>query len=148
MGKYIITLLRSFSIAILVTGISCCKSNKAELSAKVKADSLIEKISRGTAIGEFSGKYFPPAQSAAVLNDLKGKCDFANRKGRYINDFYQKNVSGFDRASYIYEYELKCGKIRFILTYDLGDKIELVNFKMEPISKLNPMVTRPENEIK
>ncbi|MDB5146210.1 MAG: hypothetical protein JWQ57_230 [Mucilaginibacter sp.] len=125
-----------------------CKNLSQEQEAKQYADQLLEDISKGTALKDFPVEIFPPSQTLIILNDLKNKCDFANRKGNFVNDFYRKKPGGIDQVSFIYEYYLKCDSIRFILTYNLDNKIELFNFKMEPIEKDNPMITKPENRLK
>lgn len=74
------------------------------------------------------------------MYDLKNKCDFKNRQGHFLNEYYAADKS---EVSLIYEYYLKCDSIRFILTYNIKDSIELYGFKMESIKKANPMVRKP-----
>lgn len=133
----------SFYIIMLVA----CDNNDQIRQARIKADRLLNNISLGKAYDAFPSKYFPVNQTHALLNELKTKCDFANRKGVFINAFRQVTPNG-NRISFIYEYYLKCDNIRFIITYKLGKNIELHEFKLEPIEKDNPMITMPERRLK
>jgi hypothetical protein len=60
--------------------VTACKGARTSKSAKDKAKELLEKIALGDAIGEFPSKYFPKEQSAAILQELRDKCDFKNRR--------------------------------------------------------------------
>ena len=148
MGKHIYIRLRNFSILIPIIILSTCKNFSKEQAAQKASEQVLVDISNGPAAKDFPTKYFPRDQSVAILADLKNKCDFANRKGNFVNDFYQSNPNDGDLVSFIYEYYLKCGKIRLILTYKISDEIELFNFRLEPTTKSNSMVTRPENQLK
>src|SRR4030042_5458726 len=125
---------------ILALSICSCIQIKDVNKARGKAEDLIVKIALGNALDEFPEKYFNSSQGLLILDDLRNKCDFANRKGNFINDFYQ-NEHGCERVSFIYEYYLQCDSIRFIITYNLGKEIELYEFKLEPIEKENDMIT-------
>ena len=64
------------------------------------------------------------------MYDLKNKCDFQNRNGHFINEYYpNENHQIPERISLIYEYYMKCDSIRFILTYNIKDTVELYEFK-------------------
>lgn len=80
------------------------------------------------------------------MQELREKCDFKNRKGLFINDF-TVTQPGRKTVSFIYEYKLKCDDIRFIISYDLTEDIELLEFKLEPVEKDNPMITKPERRL-
>jgi len=136
-----------FSISLLVILLTGCFNNSQLEQAKTKADKLLNDISLGKADSAFPEKYFPREQTHALMDELKNKCDFANRKGTFIND-YTQIFDGIKRVSFIYEYYLKCDSIRFILTYNLGKDPELSEFKLEPIEKANPMITKPERRLK
>ncbi len=101
----------------------------------------------GKAYNAFPEKYFPTNQTKALMDELKDKCDFVNRKGIFINEYLQESSNG-NSISFIYEYYLKCDNIRFIITYKLGKEIELFKFNLEPIEKDNPMITKPERRLK
>lgn len=133
-------------IIIIVFALIRCSNQSHIEQAKDMADQLLKKIATGNAIEDFSEKYFPHSQAQVILHDLQYKCDFANRKGRFINDFQTQNET--NRISFIYEYYLKCDSVRFILTYNLGQNIELYEFKLEPINKKNFMITKPERQLK
>jgi len=133
----------SFCVIMLVG----CDNNDQISQARIKADKLLNDISIGKASYAFPEKYFPVNQTHALMDELKNKCDFANRKGTFINEYLQETSNG-NRVSFIYEYYLKCDNIRFIITYKLGKDIELFEFNLEPIEKDNPMITRPERRLK
>src|SRR5690554_5976335 len=119
-------------LTICVIILAGCENNDQVSQAKIKADKLLNDISLGEAYDAFPEKYFPANQTHALMDELKYKCDFANRKGDFINDYLQETSNG-KRISFIYEYYLKCDNIRFIVTYKLGKEIELFEFNLEPI---------------
>lgn len=134
-----------FSFAILLLLLGChIKSTNFDM-VKERADVLLDKIADGTAENEIPIKYFPLEQTKIIMDDLKNKCDFKNRQGHFLNEFYSTDKS---KVSLIYEYYLKCDSIRFILTYDLSKKIELCEFKLEPIEKDNQMIIDSNNRLK
>lgn len=133
----------TFFIAVLVG----CDNNNQVNQAKIKADKLLNDISIGKAYNAFPKKYFPANQVHALMDELKEKCDFASREGVFINDYLQETSDG-KRITFIYEFYLKCDNIRFIITYKLGDNIELFEFNLEPIEKDNSMITKPERRLK
>lgn len=134
-------------LTICVIILAGCENNDQVSQAKIKADKLLNDISLGEAYDAFPEKYFPANQTHALMDELKDKCDFANRKGDFINDYLQETSNG-KRISFIYEYYLKCDNIRFIVTYKLGKEIELFEFNLEPIEKENSMITKPERRLK
>lgn len=134
-------------LTICVIILAGCENNDQVSQAKIKADKLLNDISLGEAYDAFPEKYFPANQTHALIHELKDKCDFANRKGDFINDYLQETSNG-KRISFIYEYYLKCDNIRFIVTYKLGKEIELFEFNLEPIEKENSMITKPERRLK
>lgn len=107
---------------------------------------MLSDISLGKANNAFPEKYFPVNLTNALLDELKNKCDFPNRKGVYVNEYLQNTSTG-KRISFIYEYYLKCDSIRFIITYKLGKEIELFEFNLEPIENDNKMITKPERRL-
>jgi hypothetical protein len=129
---------RNSGWSLLLLLIFACANMEKKEEAKIAADELFDRIAAGTAEEFFAEKYFPKAQTKAILGDLKEKCDFVNRKGKFIKDYYHKKITESDRISLIYEYSLKCDSIRFILTYNLSPKLELYEFKMEPVEKIMP----------
>lgn len=123
---------------------SCLSQGKEE--AREKAEELLAKIENGTALGEFSPKYFPKEQVRSLLDGLRYNCDFKHRKGGFVNDYYTKNLNGPDRVAVIYEYYLKCDSIRLIFQYNLGTTPELSGFHAEGIEKENPMVIKSKEK--
>ena len=129
-----------FIFFVLFFLLSSCTNPQKRQEARLKADKLIEKIASGNAISEFSEELFPNRNYISnSLKNLKEFCDFKNRKGHFINDFYQKGPN-YDRVSFIYEYYLKCDSIRFIISYDITNEINLVAFQLEGIE--NDMVIK------
>lgn len=117
------------------------------IEARKMSDSLLDSIAAGNVENAFPVKYFNPSQTKLILNWLRKKCDFADRQGNFINDFYISE-NGVNKVAFIYEYYLKCDSIRFILTYNLGKRIELCGLKLQPIEKDNFMITKPERRLK
>jgi hypothetical protein len=152
MARFIFISLENITIKVLLISIfvalliSCINNSQLE-QAKAKADILLNDISLGKAYAAFPEKYFTREQTHALMDELKNKCDFANRKGIFINDYTQIS-NGIKKVSFIYEYYLKCDSIRFILTYNLGKNPELYEFKLEPIEKDNPMITISQKRLK
>ena len=124
-----------------------CNNYNQVSQARIKADKLLNDISLGKANDAFPEKYFPVNQTHALMDELKNKCDFANRKGVFVNEYLQVTSNG-KRISFIYEFYLKCDNIRFIITYKLGKEIELFEFNLEPIEKDNPMIKKQEKRLK
>ena len=141
-------LIRQFlMLSACVIMLAGCDNDNQISQAKIKADKLLNDISLGKAYNAFPEKYFPTNQTKALMDELKDKCDFVNRKGIFINEYLQESSNG-NSISFIYEYYLKCDNIRFIITYKLGKEIELFKFNLEPIEKDNPMITKPERRLK
>lgn len=134
-------------LSIFIFMLFGCDNNNQIGEAKIKADKLLNDISLGKAYDAFPEKYFPVNQTHALMDELKGKCDFANKKGTFINEYLQETPNG-KRISFIYEYYLKCDNIRFIITYKLGKEIELFEFNLEPIEKDNAMIKKLEKRLK
>jgi hypothetical protein len=44
-------------------------------------------------------QYFPRDRTVLLTNQLRDYCDFKNRNGNFINDFYTKNIGGPDEVS-------------------------------------------------
>lgn len=119
-----------------------CTNKQPRSTAREKADLLLEKIGKGGGSEDFPEEFFPSQQTKLILSELVNHCDFANRKGAFVNDYYQKNINGTDLASFIYEFQLRCDTIRFILTYQVPDHgdVKLQEFKLEPVEEKNTMV--------
>jgi hypothetical protein len=75
-----------------------------------------------------------------ILPQLQDTCDFAHRKGVFVNDYYEKNLDGIDRVTFIYEYYLRCDSLRFLLTYLLDSSIDVCNLRVESIKVDNPKI--------
>lgn len=125
-----------------------CKMNDKEEKARDLSFTLLEKIEKGTALGEFPEKRFPPGQGRKLLNALKNECDFKNRKKLFIGEYYQKNLTGPDHIAFIHEYRLKCEDLRLIIVYALEEEPELFGFRVDPVSKSDPMVEAVKRGVK
>lgn len=66
-----------------------CENNNQMNQAKIETDKLLKYISLGKAYDAFPKKYFT-VNLTSLMNELKGKCDFVNRKGVFINKYLQK----------------------------------------------------------
>ncbi|MBV6419606.1 MAG: hypothetical protein DAHOPDDO_00829 [Ignavibacteriaceae bacterium] len=135
-------------ILIALVLISCTKIDQKQIDqAKKLSDKLLDDIAVGHANAAFSEQYFPSDQTKIILSELKNKCDFANRKGNFVNDFYESR-SGYFKVHFIYEYYLKCDSVRIITSYNLNDKIELYSFKIEGLGESNFMILKPDRQLK
>jgi len=113
-----------------------------------KADNLLNEIAEGAAAKEFPTKYFPNTKELGFyLAVLKDSCDFKDRKGVFVNDWLEKKTGGDDRLSFIYEYYMKCDSLRLIITYNMGDSVELSGLHMEKLSTPNIMIRKPERQL-
>lgn len=127
--------MRILSLIVFVLGICSCSNEIPIENVRKKADLLLDKIAKGEASDEFPEEYFQPLQRELILYDLANKCDFMNRKGGFVNHHYKKGVGEKDLISIVYEFELVCGNIRFILTYQFSNSKEIKLFKFEMESK-------------
>jgi len=134
-----------YYLIILFWTYGCDVKSTNKVEFKDKADALLDKIANGTADEEFPVKYFPFEQTKAIMYDLRNKCDFKNRQGHFLNEYYSTDKS---KVSLIYEYYLKCDSIRFVLTYNIKDSDMLYEFKIEPIEKDNPMIVDQTKRLK
>lgn len=135
---------------IIVFLINSCGRKPDEMKlAKEKSDMLLDAIGNGTANKLFPTKYFPEDQTVSLMADLKNNCDFKNRKGNFVNDFYQKVAGGYNKIILIYEFYLKCDTVRFLISYleKNSNEIELNGFKMESVEKTNNMIFRKDRQL-
>lgn len=138
-------------IAIIVFFINSCGRNPEEMKlAKAKSDALLDAIGNGTANDLFPTKYFPKEQTVSLMGDLKENCDFKNRNGNFINDFYEKIEGGDNKIILIYEFYLKCDTIRLLISYleKANHEFELNGFKMESVDKPNSMIIKTDRQLK
>lgn len=133
------------ALVLLVLNLSCRRNTR---SLKQKSVVLLDEIADGTADHEFSEKYFPHEQTVIFLKQLKDYCDFKDREGHFINDFYETKVGGVDNVYFIYEYYLKCDSARLIIGYRLDRHPELFSFRIESIKRDNPMIIETERRLK
>lgn len=128
-----------FFILILPSLFLGCVNTDLKEEARIKSDEIIKHLADTSSYAYFPRKHFPRDQMIATLHDLRVNCDYENRKGRFIDYFYESKP-GADRVSFIYEYYLNCDSIRFILGFKLDAEPELVWFKLEPIEVENKMI--------
>ena len=119
----------SFKLSLFVLFFlsNSCNDKKVFIAEK-RANELIAKIAIGNPVDEFPQKYFPTEETSILLKDLREKCDFKNRVGGFIERKYIEKINEDDQILFIYKYRLKCGFVKFILTYKLGKNIELYQF--------------------
>lgn len=135
---------------IIIFLLNNCGSNAEEMKlAKERSDMLLDAIGNGTANDLFPAKYFPEDQTVSLMADLKNNCDFKNRKGNFVNDFYQKVAGGDNKIILIYEFYLKCDTVRFLISYieKNNKEIELNGFKLESAEKPNNMILRKDRQL-
>ena len=109
---------------------------------------MIVAIGNGDGLRYFPEKYFSKNQIATLLGALTGQCDFKNRTGNFINDYYEVDKAGGDRIYEIYEFHLSCNDLRFICTYRIAkEEIEFINLKIESTKIENRMIISPRRRI-
>ena len=123
-----------------------CVDNDLKEKARLKSDEVMNNLGNSDSYRHFSEKYFPKDKMISLLEDLKTNCDFENRNGRYIDYFYE-STPGADKISFIYEYDLKCDSLRFLLGYKLEYEPELISFKIEPIETENKMLVDKSKQL-
>lgn len=142
-----INLLTLFSVVMLLT--SCNINEKLERHDKAQknASYIMNNLTDEKIFKEFPEKYFPKEQIKIFISDLKNKCDWSNRNGKFV-DFFTMNNNGKNSTAYIYEYFLNCDSLRFVLIYDMeSKKPELFKFNIEPIEQHSPMIIDPSKQL-
>lgn len=121
-----------FCLLLLIV-LSSCNNSKVK-EARQKAESLWMDIENGTADKDFPQKHFPEAELKPLLLDLKNKCDFKTRKGGFVKEIIHKDLkTSIENVSFVFDYYMKCDTIRFTLTYNLQNNVELYEFRIDPI---------------
>ena len=135
-------------VMVLLLTISCGVSPSKLKEAKAKADILFQKIEKEKITDEFKNDYFPQEDVKLNLDALKNKCAFSTKNSVFLNDFVH-NHNGKKYIHLLYEFPLKCGFKRIIVTYLAGlSDLKLVGFIIEPTEKDNYMITKPERQLK
>lgn len=132
---------------VCLFGLSNCTDNNKREIARQKAEQLLIEIQEGTAVKEFPDKY-DKSKVEAGMNQLRDACEFKNRKGQFVNDWYESKGGGVDRVSLIYEYYLKCDSLRLVFTYDLGDSVTLSDFLIQKLREENAMIIDKDRQLK
>lgn len=115
--------------------------------AKADAQYVMDNLNTEEVKSHFPVSKFPLKQTDLLLGQLSSYCDWAHRKGKFV-DQTTINSNGRNYIAFIYEYFLKCDSARFILIYDLGnEKPELGDFKIEKLTKDNPLIIDKEKEL-
>jgi len=132
----------------MMLGLWGCKKTTPEQKGKIESEKLLSAIEKSDAANLFPIEHFKDRNKLLFfLNQLRNNCDFISRKGNFINDYYQEK-DNYEIATYIYEYHLKCGDIRFLISYEIvKDRIELFGFNMESVKEDDKMITHPENRL-
>lgn len=125
----------------------CCGSNDLRKKAQKEADFLMNHLSEPGIDSLLSEKYFPPTQTDKLLSQLRGRCDYENREGQFVDYFYQQNIGGTDQVSFIYEFYLACDSLRFIASYKLENDPVLYGLKIEQLEKENSMIINTDRQL-
>lgn len=138
---HIVKAIKRLNLKIISLVLVClsCTDNELKEKAHKKADEVILDLHTEKAYTFFSDKFFSREQIELISLDLREKCNYENRSGKFV-DYYYESMPGTDKVSFIYEYFLKCDSLRFILKYDLKSEPELIWFKLEGIEVENPMI--------
>jgi len=121
-----------------------CVNNKGWKNARLLADRVIEDIKQDRAISHFQGRPFVSDQKmiAESLSVFAGPCQMSRSPGQFVGDFYESNSGNLssDFVYFLYEYEMPCDSVRFILKYRIDvTPPELVKFYSEPMEAENKM---------
>ena len=143
--KYFLSII--FILAILFIYHSWKDMNKMKEAQKM-SDYIIEHLDDKNVYTKFSDKYFKKDILKKQLNYITQKCNWKNRRGKFVDFFTQKSIGGKDKISFIYEYYLDCDSLRFILTFDMEGKPEIMSFYVEPLEVNNPMIVDPSKQLK
>ena len=141
-----LTIFLATTIGLLT---SCNVKDKLEKMDKAKSDSefIMNNLSKPETIDRFPEKYFPRHQTKPFIDTLTKRCDFNNKRGKFV-DFYTMSINGASKTAYIYEYILNCDSLRFIYIYDFDTKEpELQNFKIEGLEVENKMIVDPSKQL-
>jgi hypothetical protein len=117
--------------ALLLAILACTNERYLERAETLSA-SLVENLCSDSAISYFSETYFSKDQIRSVLNGVRERCDYSHRKGGY-RGYSVESFENVDRASFIYEFAMKCDSVRFVFTYELREQPLLVSFIVEPM---------------
>lgn len=136
-------------ISILLT--SCGLRSKMEThdKAQKEADFIIENFTNYDLIKDkLPEKHFQSSQTKEFISSVNQSCDWANRKGKFVDFFSMKNIGGTDQTAFIYEYFLDCDSLRVILIYNMiKNSPELFKINLEPIEKENQMIIDPSKRL-
>ena len=141
-------ILGVIALAILYFGYSIWSSINRQDLAKAKADSTINNLDKLEVINDFSARYFPKEQIHPILSEFRESCDWKSRRGKFVDFYTMKNITGTNQTALIYEYLFDCDSLRFILTYQMESDPVLSGFMVEPIENENRIIVRPENQLK
>lgn len=134
-------------LLVLRIGFSFWQTNKKANKAKALADSVIENLDSERVYSILPEKHFPKEQTQSLVGEIKQKCDWQNRDGKYVDFFSQKNIGGIDQTVFIYEYYLKCDSLRFLLSVNMENEPEIMGINLEPLETENPMILFPEKKL-
>jgi len=134
-----------FIIGLII--ISSCITAKDKDKAYDYTLQLFDSIASGNANKMFPAEYFSRQQTNDLMLQLKNDCDFKNRKGNFLNDYYRL-INNDNIISELFEFHLKCADERFIVSYYVkGGNLKLFNFQIESVEMDNAMIKNPERRI-
>lgn len=146
MAKRINIYIIKFSFMLLIVGCSF-GSSQLRKDAKKQSEAILNAIADGTAQQYFKPKYFS-SQGDTILSLLKNHCSFVDRKGNFINDFVTAGNGKVESVTEIYEFHLKCGDVRFLMTFQNENKeTVLTALGLESAQVDNHMIIYPERRI-
>ena len=148
MKKYLKYILLSIVVIIALFAYNIWNNMKKMQEAREKNDYIIEHLDDKDIYTKFSDKYFKKEMIKRDLSYITQNCNWKKRDGKFVDFFTQKSFGGKDKISFIYEYYLNCDSLRFILTFDVENKPEIMSFYIEPLEKENPMILFPAKQLK
>lgn len=134
-----------FILSFVVTN---CVNERLKNEAFDHANNVINGLDSPTAYDFFPEEDFPEDYMRVILFELREKCEYKKRTGKFVDDFYERALGhDLDKVTFIYEYFLKCDSVRFILKYELDKEPRLIKFRIEPIESENPMILNKSKQL-
>jgi hypothetical protein len=127
------TIIIIFSVLIIF--LSGCVSNGKRNEARGKLKTLLKDIEKGTIYEDFPVKYYTKKQLDLLVTVLRDTCQFSKRRCSYFRETFESNLGRPDKAIFVFDCCLKCDSMRFTITYNLGDTVELHNFAVQKLSR-------------
>jgi hypothetical protein len=120
-----------------------CVDSELKDKALRKSNEIINQLDSETVYSSFSKKYFTQEEITRLTTHLRTQCDYQNRIGGFVNDFYESDLDAEpDKVNFLYEFFLRCDTVRIVLKFELAVDPQAVGLTIEPIETPNAMVDK------